>query len=71
MQKPHTTRKKLALERILARRRSEKIDDDQENIFNDEGYIQLPDGILPDVIGVNELKDEQHSVTKETYAIME
>ena len=71
MQKSHTTKKKLALERILARRRSEKIADDQENIFNDVGYIQLPDGILPDAIGMNELKDEQPSVTKKAYAIME
>ena len=71
MQESHTTKKKLALERILSRRRSEKITNDQENIFNDEGYIQLSNGILPNVIGVNELKDEQPSVTKNAYAIME
>ena len=35
-----------------------------ENVFNDEGYVQLPDGILPNEVGVNELKSNQPHVTK-------
>ena len=35
-----------------------------ENVFNDEGYVQLPDGILPIEIGVKELGSEQPHVNK-------
>ena len=71
MQKTNVIKKKLALKRILARRRREKIIDELENVFNDEGYVQLPNGILPNEIGVNELRSEQPHVTKKAYAIME
>ena len=71
MQKANSIKKKLALKRILARRRREKIIDELENVFNDEGYVQLPDGILPNEVGVNELRSEQPHVTKKAYAIME
>ena len=39
-------------------------------IYDDDiGYIQLPDGILPDE--ADDLRSEQHHVTKKAYAIME
>ena len=61
----------MALQCILAMRRREKIAelDPEEN--NDADYVQLPNGILPNEDGVNQLKDEQHGATKQIYAIME
>ena len=70
IQKSHVLKKGSALKCILSRRRNEKIVDNEQMLENDERYIVLPDGILPIVIGANELKYEQLQVTKQAYEIM-
>ena len=62
----------MALKNIMCRRRNEaevamiQVEED-DNL----GYVQLPNGILLDDARVQDLKSEQHHVTKKAYAIME
>ena len=63
----------VGLKRIVKRKRTNKIKELEQNENDendDEGYFQLHIGIFLDVHGVNELKAEQHGVTKKGYAIM-
>ena len=71
MQKANVVKKKLSFKHILTRRRREKVTEDLEDVFNDKVCVQFPNGILPNYIGVNELRIEQPRVTKKSYAIME
>ena len=71
MQKGNTLKKKVALRNILARRRREVVVVDTELNVDGEGYTQLPDGILPDEPGIEDLQNEAHHTTKKAYAIME
>ena len=68
MQKANTVKKRRALKNILSRRRKESIEVEEEDKEN-AGYVQLPDGILPDE--ADDLRSEQENVTKKAYAIME
>ena len=70
MQKGNALKKQYALKNILGRRRNAVSNiaiDDEDN----EGYIVLPNNILPNEEGMNELKDEQDSVTTKAYGVME
>ena len=71
IQKANIIKKTLSLKRILARRRREKIIDEVENVFNNEGHAQLPNSVLPNEIGVNKLRSDQPPVTKKSHAIIE
>ena len=70
MQQGNTLKKQYALKNILVRRRNNVSNEVIYDIDN-EGYIVLPDNILPNEGGINELKDEQDSVTMKAYAVME
>ena len=70
MQKANFIKKKLALKRALARRRRRTTIDEVENEFNDEGHTQIPNVILPNEFGKNEIRSEQPRVTKKSCAIM-
>ena len=56
---------------IITRRRHEKITEVLEDVFNDKVCVQLPNGILPTEIGVNELRSDYPHVIKKACAIME
>ena len=71
MKNANVIKKKLVLKRVLARRKSEEVAEDIKYVFNDEGHVQLSNGILPNEIGVHELRSEQSHVTKNAHAIME
>ena len=70
MQKGNALKKQYALKNILGRIRNAVSNiaiDDEDN----EGYIVLSNNILPNEEGINELKDEQDSVTTKAYDVME
>ena len=57
MQQGNTLKKQYALKNILVRRRNNVSNEVIYDIDN-EGYIVLPDNILPNEEGINKLKDE-------------
>ena len=70
MQKGNSSNNQYALKNIVQRRRN-TVSNEAIDIDDDEGYIVLPNNILPNEEGINELKDEQDSVTTKVYAVME
>ena len=70
--KMNAVKKDIALRRIKSRRQGDMMDSQNNNITverEEDGFVQLPDGILPRNAEV--LRSEYTQVIKKSYSIME